>query len=160
MESPRRWWSTNRFRHQPLETKLLYSQARMVLYYIFRILLGFLYQVGASSANSNPGAGEHKDHFLEINTQKTGRHTYTERLQSHLGDTEIPIGRTDLPRVCCSGYDIWTRWRRIERIGGAEFYFRFRTYVEMRKWLRAFGAYISLSILSKQAIKQHLIPPW
>ena len=30
----------------------------------------------------------------------------TERLQSHLGETEIPIGRTDLPRVCGSGYDI------------------------------------------------------
>ena len=30
----------------------------------------------------------------------------TERLQSHLGETEIPIGETDLPRVCGSGYDI------------------------------------------------------
>ena len=30
----------------------------------------------------------------------------TERLQSHLGVTEIPIGETDLPRVCGSGYDI------------------------------------------------------
>ena len=30
----------------------------------------------------------------------------TERLQSHLGETEIPIGVTDLPRVCGSGYDI------------------------------------------------------
>ena len=29
----------------------------------------------------------------------------TERLQSHLGETEIPIGETDLPRVCGSGYD-------------------------------------------------------
>ena len=28
-----------------------------------------------------------------------------ERLQSHLGETEIPIGETDLPRVCGSGYD-------------------------------------------------------
>ena len=28
------------------------------------------------------------------------------RLQSHLGETEIPIGETDLPRVCGSGYDI------------------------------------------------------
>ena len=26
-----------------------------------------------------------------------------ERLQSHLGETEIPIGETDLPRVCGSG---------------------------------------------------------
>ena len=30
----------------------------------------------------------------------------TECLQSHLGETEIPIGETDLPRVCGSGYDI------------------------------------------------------
>ena len=30
----------------------------------------------------------------------------TERLQSHLGETEIPIGETDLLRVCGSGYDI------------------------------------------------------
>ena len=29
-----------------------------------------------------------------------------ERLQSHLGETEIPISETDLPRVCGSGYDI------------------------------------------------------
>ena len=29
-----------------------------------------------------------------------------ERLQSHLCETEIPIGETDLPRVCGSGYDI------------------------------------------------------
>ena len=30
----------------------------------------------------------------------------TKRLQSHLGETEIPISETDLPRVCGSGYDI------------------------------------------------------
>ena len=30
----------------------------------------------------------------------------TDRLQSHLGETEIPIGETDLPRVYGSGYDI------------------------------------------------------
>ena len=30
----------------------------------------------------------------------------TERLQPHLGETEIPIGETDLPRLCASGYDI------------------------------------------------------
>ena len=30
----------------------------------------------------------------------------TERLQSHLGETKISIGETDLPRVCGSGYDI------------------------------------------------------
>ena len=28
----------------------------------------------------------------------------TESLQSHLGETEILIGRTELPRVCGSGY--------------------------------------------------------
>ena len=57
----------------------------------------------------------------------------TERLQSHLGETEIPIGETDLPRVCGSGYDIWTRWRRIERIGGTDIDFGFRSYVDVRK---------------------------
>ena len=29
-----------------------------------------------------------------------------ESLQPHLGETEIPIGETDLPRVCGNGYDI------------------------------------------------------
>ena len=57
----------------------------------------------------------------------------TERLQSHLGETEFPIGETDLPRVCGSGYDIRTRWCRIERIGGAEFDFWFRSYVDVGK---------------------------
>ena len=57
----------------------------------------------------------------------------TERLQYHLGETEIPIGETDLPRVCGSGYDIWTRWRRIEWISGAEFDFGFRSYVDMER---------------------------
>ena len=28
----------------------------------------------------------------------------TERLQSHLGETEIPIGQTEVTRVCGSGY--------------------------------------------------------
>ena len=57
----------------------------------------------------------------------------TERLQSHLGETEIPIGKTDLLRVCGSGYDFWNRWRRIERIGMAEFDFGNRSYVDVRK---------------------------
>ena len=30
----------------------------------------------------------------------------TERLQSHLGETEIPIGETEKTRVCGNGYDI------------------------------------------------------
>ena len=56
-----------------------------------------------------------------------------EILQSHLGETEIPIGETEKTRVCGSGYVKWTRWRRIERFGGAEFDFWFGTYVDMRK---------------------------
>ena len=44
----------------------------------------------------------------------------TERLQSHLGETEIPIGETEKTRVSGSGYVNWTRWLRMERIGGAE----------------------------------------
>ena len=55
----------------------------------------------------------------------------TERLQSHLDETEIPISRTDLPSVCGSGYDIRTRWRRIERIGVTDFGFRFRSYEDV-----------------------------
>ena len=41
-------------------------------------------------------------HFSETETLRRE----TDRLQSHLGETEIPIGETDLPRVCGSGYDI------------------------------------------------------
>ena len=52
-----------------------------------------------------------------------------------------PIGETEVIRVSGSGYVKWTRWCRIDQIGGAEFYFWFDTYVDMRKWLRAFGAY-------------------
>ena len=64
-----------------------------------------------------------------------------ERLQSHLGETEIPIGGTEVTRVSGSGYVRRTRWRRIDKIGTAEFDFWFGTYVDMRKWLRAFGTY-------------------
>ena len=48
------------------------------------------------------------------------------------------------PRARCTsgyGYVKLTRWPRIDQIGGAEFVFRLRTYVELRKWLRAFEAY-------------------
>ena len=65
----------------------------------------------------------------------------TESLQSHLGETEIPIDEAELIRVSGYGYVKRTRWRRIDQIGGAEFYFWFGTYVDMRNWLRAFGAY-------------------
>ena len=81
----------------------------------------------------------------------------TESLQSHLGETEIPFGETELIRVSGSGYVKWNRWRRIDQIGGAEFDFWFRTYVEFEKVVQGFWS-ISLSILSRQAIKQHLIP--
>ena len=64
-----------------------------------------------------------------------------ESLQSHISEAEIPIGETELIRVSGYGYVKWTRWRRIDQIGGVEFNFWFGTYVDMRKWLRAFGAY-------------------
>ena len=61
----------------------------------------------------------------------------TESLQPHLGETEIPIGETEKTTVSGSGYVKWTRWRRMDQIGGAESDFWFLTYVDMRKWLRA-----------------------
>ena len=57
----------------------------------------------------------------------------TERLQSHLGETEIPIGKTDLLRVCGSGYDFWNQWRRIGKIGVTDFGFGFRSFVDVGK---------------------------
>ena len=60
----------------------------------------------------------------------------TKSLQSHLGVTEIPIGETELIRVSGYGYIKGTQWRWIDQIGGAEFDFRFRSYWDMRKWLR------------------------
>ena len=69
-------------------------------------------------------------------------------MQGHLGETEIPIGETELIRVSGSGYVKRTRWRRIDQIDGAKFDLEFWTYVEMIKWLRVFGA-ISLSTWSK-----------
>ena len=55
----------------------------------------------------------------------------TERLQSHLGETEIPIGETDLLGFVAVAMTSETRWRRIDRIGGAEFDFWFRSYVDV-----------------------------
>ena len=65
----------------------------------------------------------------------------TESLQSNLSETEIPISKTELIKVSAYGYVKWTRWRRMDQISGAEFDFRFRTYVEMRKWLRVLEQY-------------------
>ena len=81
----------------------------------------------------------------------------TESLQSHLTETEIPIGETELARVSGYGYVKWTRWRRIEQFGGAEFDFLVWDICGHEKVIEGFWS-ISLSILSKQAIKQHLIP--
>ena len=53
----------------------------------------------------------------------------TERLQSHLGETEIPIGETNLLGFVAVAMTSETWWRRIDRIGGAEFDFWFRSYV-------------------------------
>ena len=61
----------------------------------------------------------------------------TESLQAHLGETEIPIGETDLLGFVAVAMTFETRWSRIDRIGGAEFDFWFVTYVDVRKWLRA-----------------------
>ena len=80
----------------------------------------------------------------------------TESLQSHLGETEIPIGETEMIRVSGYGYVKWTRWRRIDQIGGVEFDFWLET-CGYEKVVEGFWS-ISLSILSKQAIKKHLIP--
>ena len=55
----------------------------------------------------------------------------TKRLQSHLGETEIPIGETKLLGFVAVAMTFETRWRRIERIGGAEFDFWFRSYVDV-----------------------------
>ena len=55
----------------------------------------------------------------------------TKRLQSHLGEIEIPIGETGLLGFVAVAMTFETRWRRIERIGGAEFHFWFRSYVDV-----------------------------
>ena len=68
----------------------------------------------------------------------------TEILHCHLGGTEIPIGETELLRLSGSGYVKGTRWRRIDQIGGAEFDFRFWTYLGMRKCLGVMEQYQAL----------------
>ena len=54
-----------------------------------------------------------------------------ESLQSHLGETEIPIGETELLGFVAVAMTFETRWRQIERIDGAEFDFWFRSYVDV-----------------------------
>ena len=60
----------NPFRHQPLETICCTHRPEWSCTTHFAFCLEFLYQVGASSANSNPGADEHDGLFLEIDTRK------------------------------------------------------------------------------------------
>ena len=72
-------------------------------------------------------------HFSEIETLRRE----TKSLQPHLGEIGIPIGETEVTRVYGSGYVKGTRWRRMDQIGGAEFDFRFRKYLDLREWLRA-----------------------
>ena len=55
----------------------------------------------------------------------------TERLQSHLGETEVPIGETELLGFVAVAMTFETQWRGIDRIGGAEFDFWFRSYVNV-----------------------------
>ena len=55
----------------------------------------------------------------------------TERLQSHLGETEIPISETELLGFVAVSMTFETRWHSIDRIGGAEFDFWFRSYVDV-----------------------------
>ena len=64
MESHRHWCFTTHFRHQPLETICCTHRRKRSCTTHFVFCLEFLYQVGVSSANSNPRAGEHKGHFL------------------------------------------------------------------------------------------------
>ena len=45
--------------------------------------------------------GTDRSSRLDLNVRKGNR-----EFQPHLGETEIPIGETDLPRVCGSGYEI------------------------------------------------------
>jgi len=64
-------------------------------------------------------------HFGETETLRREM----ECLQPHLGETKIPIdGYAYVKR---------TRWHQMDQIGGAEFDFRFWTYLDLRKWLRA-----------------------
>ena len=54
-----------------------------------------------------------------------------ENSQPHLDEIEIPIGETDLLGFVAVAMTSETQWRRIDRIGGAEFDFWFRSYVDV-----------------------------
>ena len=75
----------NHFRHQPLETICCTHRPEWSCTTYFVFCLEFLYQVGASSANSNPGAHEHKGHFLGIYTRRIGPHRLGIRARLTIG---------------------------------------------------------------------------
>ena len=56
-----------------------------------------------------------------------------ERLQSHLGETEIPIGGTEKTRVSGSAMSTELGGSGYEISVGPSWTFWFRTYVDMRK---------------------------
>ena len=85
------------------------------------------YKRETESLHCNLG-GTDRSLRLDRNVTKGNR-----EITTHLGETEIPIGRTDLLRVWGSGYDFWNRWRRIGRIGVTDFGFGFRSIVDVRK---------------------------
>ena len=57
----------------------------------------------------------------------------TETLQRETENLQYHLSETEKIRVSGSGYVNWTRWRRIEIIGGAELDILCGTYVDMRK---------------------------
>ena len=83
---------------------VLTDQNGLVLH-IFHFCLEFLYQVGASSANSYPGAGEHKGHFLEINTWKIGRHSTTTDRRAAVTEGRVLPATRMAPETCRSMRD-------------------------------------------------------
>ena len=85
MESHRHWCFTTRFRHQPLETICCTHRPEWSCTTYFVFFLEFLYQVGASSANSNPGADEHDGLFWKFITRKTGRDSLGIRARLTIG---------------------------------------------------------------------------
>ena len=78
-----------------------------------------------------------KEGWRGIYRLHTKSNRYTQfAIQSHLGETEIPIGETDLLGFVAVAKTSETRWRRIDRIGGAEFDFWFWSYVDVGRYLR------------------------
>ena len=66
LESHIRWCSADHFRHQLLEIFCCTHRPKWSCTTYFVSCLEILYQDCISSANSNPGAGEYKDHLLGI----------------------------------------------------------------------------------------------